>query len=232
MKKRCSGFTLIELLIVVAIIAILAAIAVPNFLEAQTRAKVSRVQSDLRSMVTAIESYRIDHGKAPADYSYPTWDPLPPVPGGGVSGATGILHPGYIVAGRVKVGLSTPVAYINNPWVQDPFVGKSGGNIDFDQQVYTYNIMQPLWDRTYPASGHPYWNNNYRSFYGEYRIGSIGPDRSFYNPRPNETDGAAWARRADSIPYDPSNGTLSAGNIWRSQKSSAETGRPPMDPPG
>jgi prepilin-type N-terminal cleavage/methylation domain-containing protein len=55
------AFTLIELLIVVAIIAILAAIAVPNFLEAQVRSKISRVKSDLRTLATAIESYMIDN---------------------------------------------------------------------------------------------------------------------------------------------------------------------------
>src|SRR5690606_41954445 len=51
---------------VVAIIAILAAIAVPNFLEAQTRSKVSRVQNDLRSIATAMESYFIDNRTYPA----------------------------------------------------------------------------------------------------------------------------------------------------------------------
>lgn len=63
MKSR--GFTLIELLIVVAIIGILAAIALPNFLNAQTKAKVSRVYSDLRNMKTAIESYRVDNNAYP-----------------------------------------------------------------------------------------------------------------------------------------------------------------------
>ena len=59
------AFTLIELLIVVAIIAILAAIAVPNFLEAQVRSKVSRVKSDLRSVVTALEAYAVDRNDYP-----------------------------------------------------------------------------------------------------------------------------------------------------------------------
>lgn len=62
-----KGFTLIELLIVVAIIAILAAIAVPNFLEAQVRAKVSRAKADIRSLATALESYVVDNNNFPPD---------------------------------------------------------------------------------------------------------------------------------------------------------------------
>ncbi len=59
--ERWKGFTLIELLIVVAIIGILAAIAVPNFLNAQTRAKIARVVSDLKAITQAMEMYRIDY---------------------------------------------------------------------------------------------------------------------------------------------------------------------------
>ncbi|MBZ0258630.1 prepilin-type N-terminal cleavage/methylation domain-containing protein [bacterium] len=60
-----KGFTLIELLIVVAIIGILAAIAVPNFLNAQIRAKIAGVQADMRNMGTAIEQYRLDNNAYP-----------------------------------------------------------------------------------------------------------------------------------------------------------------------
>ena len=63
MKKQ--AFTLIELLIVVAIIGILAAIAVPNFLNAQIRAKIARVEADLQAMKTAIEMYRLDNNAYP-----------------------------------------------------------------------------------------------------------------------------------------------------------------------
>ena len=59
------GFTLIELLIVVAIIGILAAIAVPNFLNAQIRAKVARAVSEERTLAEAFESYRSDFGTYP-----------------------------------------------------------------------------------------------------------------------------------------------------------------------
>lgn len=63
------AFTLLELLIVVAIIAILAAIAVPNFLEAQTRSKVSRASADLRTIQLALEMYRVDTNIYPEDYA-------------------------------------------------------------------------------------------------------------------------------------------------------------------
>ncbi len=59
------AFTLIELLIVVAIISILAAIALPNFLQAQIRAKVSRAQSDMRTIASALEMYYVDNNAYP-----------------------------------------------------------------------------------------------------------------------------------------------------------------------
>ncbi|MGC9328486.1 MAG: prepilin-type N-terminal cleavage/methylation domain-containing protein [Candidatus Hinthialibacter sp.] len=70
--KSCShssrAFTLIELLIVVAIIGILAAIAVPNFLNAQTRAKVARTWADLKTLINALEQYRLDNNAYVPDF--------------------------------------------------------------------------------------------------------------------------------------------------------------------
>ncbi|MBI1391005.1 MAG: prepilin-type N-terminal cleavage/methylation domain-containing protein [bacterium] len=65
MRTRLSAFTLIELLIVVAIIGILAAIAVPNFLNAQMRAKVAHVQSDFKAIATSMEMYQMDNNMYP-----------------------------------------------------------------------------------------------------------------------------------------------------------------------
>ena len=68
--SRRNGFTLIELLIVIAIILILIAIALPNFLEAQMRAKTAKAQSEMRTLATAIEALRSERGVLLIDF----WD--------------------------------------------------------------------------------------------------------------------------------------------------------------
>lgn len=63
--RNRKGFTLIELMIVIAIIIILAAIAIPNYLKMTERAKKSRVASDFETLATALEAYRTDWGTYP-----------------------------------------------------------------------------------------------------------------------------------------------------------------------
>jgi prepilin-type N-terminal cleavage/methylation domain-containing protein len=65
--KRRGGFTLVEIMIVVAVIALLAAIAVPGFLRARKRSQAAKILNDLRMIDSAIDQYAIETGKKSGD---------------------------------------------------------------------------------------------------------------------------------------------------------------------
>lgn len=200
--QQAKAFTLIELLIVVAIIAILAAIAVPNFLEAQTRSKVSRVKADMRTVATGIEAYSVDWNEYPPMYdaNYP-----------GVSWGT-LSEPPFHA--RVSSTLTTPVSYLTS-LPSDPFRANTAALSGFlsnvqDRQVYfsfPYFIANPAFDEDF-SSAETF--RIARQLAGQWLMYSVGPDNDEFN------EGGAVAVYRD---YDPTNGTISLGNIFRTQAS-------------
>src|SRR6202163_1161039 len=64
LQTKRAGFTLVEIMIVVAIIALLAAIAVPGFLRARKRSQASRILNDLRMIDGAVDQYAIETGRS------------------------------------------------------------------------------------------------------------------------------------------------------------------------
>ncbi len=185
-----SGFTLIELLVVVAIIAIVAAIALPNLLEAQTRSKVSRARADLKTIVTGIETYRIDHN------GYPTYHYTNMPEGhrefhiGGAVPAWGQPDPNW----DGKNPITTPISYVTS-YPRDPFVEHKSGPEEAHQYLYV-NWNYAL--RRSPPSSLVDAFGLARRVYGSYRLHSRGPDR--FGPD-------------SGLPYDPTNGTASEGDI-------------------
>jgi len=210
MKSKRLGFTLIELLIVVAIIAILAAIAVPNFLEAQTRSKVSRVKSDMRALATAVESYTVDYNVAPPEAGRP---PFP--------GLVFPNYPGQLQTGILTPAITTPVAYMTNFILWDPFVGTDAAQRP-DVRLFTYQAYPWRWPKATPPQpnsapiqyneGANLTGAEFLQIYGFWRMFSIGPDKQWTNIGPGFTTPAPVG-----LPYDATNGTVSAGNIIRSQ---------------
>ena len=194
MSSTRRGFTLIELLIVVAIIGILAAIAVPNFMNAQTRAKVAKVRSDLRSLSVAIDSYQLDHNEYP-------WPKI----GNRFDTAD---HIGNCLE------LTTPIAYISSVDMEDPFFDRLGWKSYGDSGMhpkYVYVNYHGAW-------GYSYYKNRLGEIPRGYGMTSHGPDRKdsggVHWPLSVYLLGNS-VHEANALIYEPSNGLYSFGDIVR-----------------
>ena len=217
-----KGFTLIELLIVVAIIAILAAIAVPNFLEAQVRAKVSRVKADQRSLATAIESYYVDNNNYPATDTSEEQG----TSGYGVNNvpnSTPELRalPTFRRKRDDLDGLSTlttPISYISS-YFPDPFAKTR-------QAKYTYSVANEFaLGAEIGRSGWIVWSFGPDNDEVPFPAGGQGGDIGLFNGgmedcRVSET----WYSPSAQVPsplliqfgtYDPTNGSTSNGDVYR-----------------
>jgi type II secretion system protein G len=195
-EPRNAAFTLIELLIVVAIIAVLAGIAVPKFLEAQSRSKVSRMKADMRSIATALESYAVDFNTYPA----------PSNENGGI-----ILSSAPIDWYRTRIPkiLTTPVVYIAS-MPDDVFFGEHGETELIHYSTRDYAVAAEGNDLSFlalteqmigPAAGI------------EYYVLSHGPDLDHDFATVSGGAGSETIDSPDPAPYDPTNGAVSNGDV-------------------
>jgi len=185
-----AGFTLIELLIVVAIIGILAAIAIPNFLQAQVRAKVARSQADMAAIATALEAYCVDSNDYPPNDGFYNTVPLQ---------------------------LSTPIDYLSRAELIDPFAEKLWHSVyGIRARYYTYGrVVKSPFAPGPPAIeiiDSPVFNPGAFIKYGHWRMMSIGPDLLYSGCYCNPVLGVFPTYQCD-VPYDPTNGTMSRGDI-------------------
>lgn len=182
---KTKGFTLIELLIVVAIIGILAAIAIPNFLQAQTRAKVAKVEADFRTIALALESYCVDN-----QYYPPSWSG-----GSGGRGGTSTVYTPLNWDARL-IPLTTPIPYISSI-PDEPFTQKLAEGYLF--RWYCYDCRESRLAAVGSWSSFPWMDTFPGPLPYEWLMFSAGPARVH-----------DWTKV-----YDPTNGTISEGSIFR-----------------
>ncbi|MEM3423917.1 MAG: prepilin-type N-terminal cleavage/methylation domain-containing protein [Nitrososphaeria archaeon] len=138
MKK---GFTLIELMIVIAIIILLVAIAIPNYTKMQDRARISAVSSDLKSIATAIEAFYADWGKYPGQGGTASYTNLKAELTGG-TGAT------INTTGKTTLsGDTAPVVYITTDAftaLENKVGGSSVPSYSLAGNTYTLSVTIPV----------------------------------------------------------------------------------------
>jgi prepilin-type N-terminal cleavage/methylation domain-containing protein len=198
--RKC-GFTLIELLIVVAIILILIAIALPNFIEAQIRARVTKAKSEIRSIATAFEAYR-------TDWRY--------YPRGCITGHAVGCTDNW---GFVPEILTTPTAYIK-PIPDDLFavhydiLGVTGYFPEGHPWV-KYRTTRRVVHSAPPDTQAPHWQtydtlNPMQYKNRQYLISSLGPDKD-EDALPQYGFSGGYIIGGEI--YAPTNGTKSSGDM-------------------
>jgi len=208
-RQANRGFTLIELLIVIAIILILIAIALPNFLEAQVRAKVTKVKGEIRTTAIALEAHQTDWRAYPwgAELNSLTFPAFPPA------------EPAELHVGTV---LTSPVPYIQelpNDTFSNLFAdGADQGRLvpfHYTEEQTNLRLGDPilLMELTEAVYGFP------RS--ARFVVLSHGPDGDHdefgeHDHHLSQEDDHHDEEEHESVPasYAPTNGTKSSGDIY------------------
>ncbi len=219
---RTRAVTLIEILVAVAIIAILAAIAIPNLQGAQVRSKVARTRNDFRVLAGALEAYRVDHGSYPLCNAWAVAGARPSLPG----------DP------PVLERLSTPTAYLTSALLPSPFHASrfSGPNILGVGPVDTNYRNWPATNSS-GVDAHLYRTYQYtavgaddtsRTGLSRAQIDILPVDRRRASAYIIQSPGPMGAQinmggvvtnsdreYSANLLYDPTNGSLSFGNLFR-----------------
>ena len=195
-RIRTSGFTLIELLIVLAILLLLVAVALPRFQEAALRARVTQAWAEMRTLGECLEAYALDFRVYPLH--------------GEILSSAAVNYPAA-VAGLTTVEflppscLTTPVRYLSST-PTDPTSGPKDAQL---ARQYGY-INSVLMREILMGKGLVASANALEGDYGAWRLYASGPD----------SDKGREAKTG--VLYTPTNGTRSEGDLVWSQKNAQE----------
>jgi len=216
------GFTLIELLIVIAIILILVAIAVPNFMGARIRAQVTRVKADMKTIANALEMYRAQNHRY-INSCYPgvanRFGECSPTFGGGGGYAGGFLwlitSAGDVSANSKGVQLTSPTPFLTEMPI-DPFMTASlqdDYGVLFREAASIYYGRTLDWKPGNPTTKPTYGPPPYNILMGAdtWVMLSYGPD---YTQAGFQPGWGAGPSGLDAFLYSPTNGVKSYGDMY------------------